>query len=50
MTGLRATEESWTYRHDNVAVSEVRLAGPEPVLVAFNQALHGVQGPGEVIF
>ncbi|MBC7545389.1 MAG: histidine phosphatase family protein [Candidatus Sericytochromatia bacterium] len=50
MSGLQGTETPWSYRHDNVAVSELRLTAPTPTLVAFNQLLHAVQGPGEVIF
>lgn len=49
-SGQGATETPWTYHHDNVAVSELRLIPPVADLVTFNQLLHTVYGPGEVIF
>jgi probable phosphoglycerate mutase len=49
-SGLRGTETSWTYHHDNGAVSELRLTPPGAALVAVNQRHHAVHGPGEVIF
>jgi probable phosphoglycerate mutase len=49
MTG-DGLEQPWIYRHDNVAVSELRLAAPAVDLTAYNQILHDVTAPGEVIF
>jgi probable phosphoglycerate mutase len=43
-------ERPWTYRHDNVAVSELRLTPPALTLASYNQVLHAVTAPGEVIF
>lgn len=40
----------WAYRHDNVAVSELHLHPPAATLASYNQLLHRVTGPGEVIF
>jgi probable phosphoglycerate mutase len=43
-------DRPWEYRHDNVAVSEVLLHPPGLTLASYNQVLHAVTGPGDVIF